>query len=124
MRRLGGEHACFEGQMDTFQPHRVQESGRIADDHSPAKVILWERPIAAFRDRLCAVRAQSPTFENAAYIRVCFEFLKPLMGIESRIEIVQTNNESNRYKAFRHVVNESTAKLFVAQWPAHCVNDA
>src|SRR4029453_5059724 len=103
MRRLGGEHACFEGQMDTFQPHRVQESGRIADDHSPAKVILWERPIPAFRNPLRARLAPSTTFKNAAYIGICFEFLKPLMGIESRIEIVQTNNESNRYKALGHV---------------------
>src|SRR5437899_6123485 len=55
---------------------------------------------------------------------MCLELLKSLMRIQPRIEIIQPNNESDRDAAIGHVVNESAAEFFIAQWPTHRVNHA
>src|SRR5215831_16694431 len=67
---------------------------------------------------------QSAAFEDAPYIAMRLEFLKALMRIETRIEIIQPNDQPDRDTATGHVVNESSAELFIAQRPSHGVNDA
>src|SRR5215470_8831247 len=66
---------------------------------------------------------QSAAFENGLDIRMRLEFLKPLMRIETRIEVVQPNDQPDRDPAAGHVVDETSAKLFIAQRPSHSVND-
>src|SRR5215813_3147177 len=66
---------------------------------------------------------QSAAFENGLDIRMRLEFLKPLMRIETRIEIIQPNDEPDRDPAAGHVVDETSAELFIAQRPSHRVND-
>src|SRR5215468_11393500 len=67
---------------------------------------------------------QSAAFENALDIRMRLEFLKPLMWIETRIEVIQPNDEPDRDPAAGHVVDETSAELFIAQRPSHSVNDS
>src|SRR5215831_9963360 len=45
---LRRKHAGLEREMNSFQPHRIQESRGIADDQSTVKVVLRLRPITAF----------------------------------------------------------------------------
>src|SRR6266516_8111672 len=52
------------------------------------------------------------------------ELLKSLMRVQPGIEIIQSNDESDRDAAIGHVVNEPAAKLFIAQRPTHRMNDA
>src|SRR6516162_2610360 len=66
---------------------------------------------------------QSAAFKNVLHKRMRLEFLKALMRIESRIEIIQPDDEPDRDTAAGHVV-ESSAEFFVAQRPSHGVNDA
>ena len=92
IRCLGRQHAGLECKMNSFQPHRIQEAGGIADNQSAIEVILRQRPITAFRNRLRAVGIQRTAFENTSDVRMRFEFLKALVRIEARIEIVQTRS--------------------------------
>src|SRR6185436_6793789 len=73
---------------------------------------------------LRTVRVQRAAFENGLYIRMGLELLESLVGIEPRIEIIQTDDEANGDTPLGHVVNEAAAELFIAQRPAHRVNDA
>src|SRR5947207_3158422 len=52
------------------------------------------------------------------------ELLKALMGINPRIQVVESDDEADGNPAVRHVVNESAAKLLVPQRPSHGMNDA
>src|ERR1051326_2803633 len=52
------------------------------------------------------------------------ELLKSLVRIDARIEIVEADHKSNRNAAVGHVVNKSTAELFIAQGESHRVNHA
>src|SRR5262249_45751901 len=67
---------------------------------------------------------QSAAFKNALDIRMRLEFLKALMRVETRIEIIQPNDEPDRDPATGHVVDETSAELFIAQRPSHSVNDS
>src|SRR5688572_12841565 len=55
---------------------------------------------------------------------MCLEQLKSLVRVKTRVTIVQTYYQANRDPALGHVVNESTAELFVSKRPPHCVNHA
>src|SRR6266850_477197 len=52
------------------------------------------------------------------------EFLKSLVRVQTGIEVIETNDETDGNTAIRHVVDESAAELFGTQRPAHRVNDA
>src|SRR5262249_54964705 len=107
-----------------LQAHRIQKTGSIAHDHSTIEVILREGPVAAFRDTLGTVRKERTAFKNLPYIGVGFEFLKLRMGIESGVEIIQTDDEADRHTSLGNVVNKSAAELFIPQRPSHRVDDA
>src|SRR5439155_10715442 len=86
LKRLVGsirrKHAGLEREMNPFQPHGIQETGGIADDHSAIEVVLRLSPIPSFGNGLRAVRIESAAFKNASYIRMGFEFLEPLVRIQ------------------------------------------
>src|SRR5262249_2155667 len=122
MRGDSSKHAGFQGEVDALQTHGVEESGRIADDQSSVEVILRDSPVPAFGNRLRAVGVKGTALEDRSDVWVRFEFLKTLMRIEPRVEVIQTNNKTDRDAAFGHVVDEPAAELFIAQWPADGVN--
>src|SRR5438067_1520240 len=54
-RRLRRQHATLDCQMNSLQPLRIQESGRVAKDH-PAIAGNWRNgPPSAIRQRLCSI---------------------------------------------------------------------
>src|SRR5262245_24933436 len=67
---------------------------------------------------------QGAAFKDAFDLRMSFELLEALVRIESRIVIIQTDDESDGDAAFGHAVNESAAELLVPQRPAHSMDHA
>ena len=61
---LRGQHAALDREMDSLQPHRVQETCGISDDQSAIEVVLRLRPIAAFRDCLRAVGMETAALQK------------------------------------------------------------
>src|SRR5262245_31646073 len=110
--------------MNSFQPHRIQETRGIADDQSTVKVILSPRPTTAFGNRLGAVGVELAPVQDALDIGMSVELLKSLMRIQARIQVIEADDEPNGDAAVRHVVNESTAELFIAKRPSHRVDHA
>src|SRR5262245_19118294 len=108
--------------MNTFQAHRIQESGGIANDQTSIKVTLRLRPIATLGNCLGAIGIKRAAFQDARYIRMRFKLLKSAMRIEKRIEIIEADDESNRDPAIGHVVNKSAPEFFIAKRPAHRMN--
>src|SRR5579862_1039218 len=53
-----------------------------------------------------------------------FELLEALMGIEPWIQVIQADHKSDRHPPIGHVVDETATEFFVAERPAHGVNDA
>src|SRR5262245_42900260 len=100
--------------MNSLQPHGIQEPRGITDDQSTVEVVLRLCPVAAFGNRLRAVRIQGAAFENAANVGMRLKFLKPHVGVQPWIVIVEPNNESNRHTSVGHVVDESATELLIA----------
>src|SRR5262245_11192214 len=121
---IGRKHPGLEREMNSLQSHRIQKTGSIAHDHSPAEVILRQGPVAAFRDTLRTVGKERAALENLSYIGMRFEFLKFHVGIEPGVEIIQTDDEPNRHTSLGHVVDKSPAEFLIAQRPSHRVDDA
>src|SRR5215813_5191515 len=61
--RLGREHSRFHGHVNAFEPLRIKEAGRIADDQKSVAVIFRLRKQAAFGNSLRAVMQHLPAFE-------------------------------------------------------------
>src|SRR6266850_1273718 len=116
------KHSRFECEMNAFQTHRIEEAGGVSNDHSAVEVVLRQRPITAFGNGFRAVREELSSFQNASYIRMRFELLESLMGVEPWIQIIKTDHEPDRHASLCHVVDKTAAKLFIAQRPAHRMN--
>src|SRR5215475_582829 len=110
--------------MNSFETHRIQESGGIADDQSAIEVVLRLCPITAFGNRLGAVGIELAPVQDAADVGMRFELLKSLMRIQAWIKIIEANDQPNGDAAICHVVNESAAELLIAKRPSHGVNHA
>src|SRR5438105_3472423 len=65
-RLVGGirrKHAGLEREMNSFQPHGIQETGGIADDHSAIEVVLRLSPISPFGNGLRSIRLEIHAFK-------------------------------------------------------------
>src|SRR5688572_32219304 len=54
---------------------------------------------------------------------MCLELLKPMMGINARIGVIETDHESNGNVPALHVVDEAAAEFLISQRPTHRVKD-
>ena len=75
-RGFRGQHAALDGQVNAFEPLRVEEAGRVADDHPAVARQRRHRPPSAIRQRLGAVADHLAAFEQAAYERMLLEGLQ------------------------------------------------
>src|SRR5688572_25211226 len=103
---LSREHAGLEGEMNSLQAHRIQKTGGVANDQPSIEVVLRLRPIPSLGNGLRAVEMERSALEDASNVRMRLEFLKTLMRIYKRIEIIQANDKPDGNTAVRHVVDE------------------
>src|SRR5437867_3717313 len=108
--------------MNPLQAHRIQEPGGIPNNQTAIEVILRLRPIPTFGNSFGAIGIKRAAFQDRPYIRMRFELLKSVMRIQKRIEIVQSDDESDRDPAIGHVVNKSAPEFLIAKRPAHRMN--
>src|SRR5208337_1135255 len=88
------QHPALDREMNALQPLRIQEAGGVAKDH-PAVARDWRNaPPAAIWQGLRAVANHLPAFQQFGDEWVLFEFLQHALGIEARITIVESGDET------------------------------
>ena len=119
---FGGEHAALDGQMNAFQPLRIQKAGGVAEDHPAIAGHRRNRPPAAVGQRLGAVADHLAAFEQLGHERMPLELLQHALRIETRVGIVEPGDEAERHYIVFAAVNPCAAVFFRGQRPAHGVN--
>jgi hypothetical protein len=82
--------------MNAFEAGGIQETGGVADDHPAIAAERREGPPSAVRERFGAIADHVAAFEKTSYIRMLFEGLEDVLGIDARILIVESGNEAER----------------------------
>src|SRR5579864_1993486 len=82
--------------MDSFQTLRIQESGGVADDHPAIASKRRNRPPAAIWQRFRAIAHHFATLEQLRNKWMSLEFLQHVLGIGSRVGIIESDYETQR----------------------------
>src|ERR1051326_8145559 len=89
-----GEHSALDGQVNAFEPLRVKEAGRVADDHPATARKRRHGEPATIRKRLGSIANHLATAQQAGNQRMRFEILQHALGIKTRVLIVEAGNVS------------------------------
>src|ERR1700675_3279442 len=95
------EHAAFHGQVDSFEPLRIEETAGIADDQAAIEVISWHGVPATVGQRFCAVTHQVSGIENFFEERMSLPLLECGVRIEARICVLERHYEADGYAIVR-----------------------
>src|SRR5579864_3894277 len=109
--------------MDSLQPRRIEEAGRVAEDHPTVARHRRNRPPTAVRHRLRPVADHLAALEKLRNERMLLELLQNVLRIEPRISVVEPGYESERYDVVFRPVNPGAAVFFRRKRPAHGVDD-
>src|SRR5579864_5332020 len=109
--------------MNSLEPGRIEEAGGVAEDHPSVAGDGRDRPPTAIGHGLRAIADHLAAFEQLGDKWMLLEFLQHVLGIEPRIGIVESGDETERnYVVFR-AVDPGAAVFLRGQRPAHRVND-
>ena len=113
--------------MNSLQSRRIQEAGRVAEDHPSISCNRRNRPPSAVRHRLRAVADHLAALEQLGHEGMLLEILQHVLRIEPRIGVVEACHESERYNvvfwsATGRAVNPRAAVFLRGEGPAHRVN--
>src|SRR5207302_4443644 len=70
------EHAALDGEMNSFEPLRIQKSGGVTQDHPAVSGNRRDRPPPTVRKRLGAVTNHLAALEQIGDEGMFFEFLQ------------------------------------------------
>src|SRR5262245_8410955 len=113
--RFGGEHSRLHRHVDAFEPLRIEEAGRIADDQKSVAVIFRLREKAAFGDGFRAVMQHLAAFEHLRNRRMQFELIEEPVWIGERVVVIQPDDEADVEQVVPHPVDEPSAEGVVGQ---------
>src|SRR5215475_3350025 len=112
---LGGEHPRLYSHVDAFEPLRIEEAGRIADDQKTVAVVFRLRQQSAFGNGLRAVMEHLAAFEHLRDRRVLFELVEEPVWVGERVVIIQPDDQADVQQVVPHPVNEAAAEGVVGQ---------
>src|SRR5579859_7971750 len=109
--------------MNPLETRRVQESGRVAEDH-PTVACHWRnRPPTAVGHRFGPVADHLAALEQFGHPWMPLELLQHALRIEPRIGVVEPGYESEGDDVVFGTVDPGAAVLSSGERPSHGVHD-
>ncbi len=116
------QHPALDCQMNSFESLRVEETGRVAENHPTVARDRRNGPPAAVRQRLRAVANHLAAFEQLRDEGMLLEVLQNVLRIKPRIGIIEAGHEAERNNVVLASVDPGAAILFRRQRPAHRID--
>src|SRR5437868_8911354 len=95
-RRLRRQHPALDCQMNSLQPLRIQESGRVAKNHPAIAGNRRNGPPSAIGQRLCSIADHFAAVEHLAHERMLLEVLQYMLWVNTRVGIIEAGDEAER----------------------------
>src|SRR5579885_3196703 len=108
--------------MNAFEPLRIQEAGRIPQQHPSIPVNTGDGEPSAIRQRLCTVAKHLSAFKKASREWMLFEGLEGVVRIGARVFIVEAGDVADGNLRIADAVNPRAAVFFCGQRPAESVD--
>src|SRR5690348_17955776 len=96
--------------MDALELERVEDAGRVADEHDAVGVRGRHGPPAAFRDRLRPIADHRAAADEARHARVHLELLELRVRFELRVLVVEPHHEADIPDVAAHRIDEAAAE--------------
>ena len=120
---FGSQHPAFDGEMNPLQALRIEQPGRVADDHPAVAGQRRNRPPAAVGQSFRSVANHLAALEQGGDEPMLLEILQHVLRIEARVEIVEPGDETERDDVVPAAVDPGPTIFFRSERPPHGVDD-
>ncbi len=107
--RLGREHPRLDGEMHALQRRGIEQARRVADQAEAVAVELGDREVASLGHDLGAVAQHLAALEEPGDARMLLPAHEESVRIETRVALVEADDEADRELVGRDAVDERAA---------------
>lgn len=122
--RLGSEHSRLHGSVGTLDLDQVQESSGASNQGTSGEVQLGNRLKTSLVNGTGTIGQALASLQKILDVGMVLPALELLVGVEVRVLIVETDDETQAEHIFAHVVNKRSSVGRVVDGPAHGVDNS